>query len=200
MNTQTNSPAVSPQTSARPLAVRSYEIDASHSSATFKIRHMMVANVRGELGQIKGRVVLDEADITRSTVEATIEVSTINTRDAKRDEHLRSGDFLDVANHPQITFKSKRVQYAKGDGLLVTGDLTIRGITREVTLEAEAPSSEVKDPWGNTKRGITAKTRINRKDFNVVWNAALDGGGLLVGDEIAVELDIELGRQVASEA
>lgn len=186
----------STKTSSKPSsAVHTYDIDVSHSSATFKVRHMMVANVRGELGHINGRVVIDESDMTRSSVEATIELGTINTRDPKRDEHLRSGDFLDVANHPQIIFKSKRVQRGMGDGLLVTGDLTIRGITREVTLEVESVSPEVNDPWGNVKRGVAARTRIDRKDFNVIWNAALDGGGLLVGDEITIDLEIELGRK-----
>jgi polyisoprenoid-binding protein YceI len=176
-------------------AAHAYEIDTSHSSVTFRVRHMMVANVRGELGQVSGHVVLDEADLTRSSVEATIDVKAINTRDPKRDEHLRSADFLDVANHPTITFKSTRVQAGKGDNLFVTGQLTLRGVTREITLDVEAPTAEVPDPWGNLKRGVTARARLNRKDYNVVWNAALDGGGLLVGEEISIELEIELGRK-----
>lgn len=177
-----------------------YDIDTSHSSATFKVRHMMVANVRGELGQIAGRVVLDEGDVTRSSVEATIDASTINTRDAKRDEHLRSADFLDVAGHPFITFKSTRVQTGKGGGLFVTGDLTIRGTTREVTLDLEALSPEMRDPWGNLKRGLAARARINRKDFGVSWNVALEAGGILVGDEISINLEIELGRKADAAA
>ena len=180
---------------ATPAATRSYDIDSSHSSATFKIRHMMVSNVRGELGQISGRVTIDDVDVTRSSVEARIEVATINTRDAKRDEHLRSGDFLDIANHPQITFKSTRVQKGQGENLFVVGDLTIRGVTREVTLDVESLSPEVNDPWGNVKRGAAARTRINRKDFNVIWNAGLDGGGFVVGDEVTIDLEIELGRK-----
>jgi len=174
---------------------RTYEIDPSHSSAQFKVRHLMVSNVRGEFGHISGTVVIDEVDVTRSSVDVSIDASTVNTHDAKRDEHLRSADFFDVATYPAITFKSKRVQPAKGGDLFVTGDLTIRGITREVTLDVEPLSAEINDPWGNVKRGASARARINRKDFNVVWNAALDGGGVLVGDDIAITLEIELGRK-----
>jgi polyisoprenoid-binding protein YceI len=172
-----------------------YDIDPSHSSATFKVRHLMVSNVRGELGNIAGRLVLDANDITRSTVEATIDATTINTRDEKRDAHLRSPDFFDTQTYPTITFRSKRVQAGKGEHLTVTGDLTMRGITREVALDVEPLSQEVRDPWGNTKRGVTATAKINRKDWNVSWNAALDGGGLVVGDEVSITLEIELGRR-----
>lgn len=196
-NTQTQSSTLSPSaTLPTSTVVRSYDIDPSHSSVTFKVRHMMVANVRGELGQITGRVVLDENDITRSSVVATIDASTINTREAKRDEHLRSADFLDVVGHPYITFKSTQVRAGKGGALFVTGDLTIRGTTREVTLDVETPSPEVRDPWGNIKRGISARARINRKDFGVTWNVALEAGGILVGDEISINLEVELGRKV----
>lgn len=172
-----------------------YDIDAAHSSATFKVRHLMVSNVRGELGQISGRVVIDESDIARSSVDVSIDATAINTRDAKRDEHLRSADFLDVANHPVIVFKSRRVVAGKGGSLFVTGDLTIRGVTAEVTLDVDPLSAEVNDPWGNVKRGVAARARINRKDFNMVFNMALDGGGLLVGDEVAINLEVELGRK-----
>jgi len=200
MNTtqdQTNSTFVPPAPAplASPAAARTYDIDTAHSSVTFKVRHMMVANVRGELGQVSGRVVLDENDVTRSSVTATIDASTITTRDVKRDEHLRSPDFLDVTNFPLITFTSTRVQAGKAGALFVTGDLTIRGVTREVTLDVETPSSEVRDPWGNVKRGVAARARINRKDFGVSWNIALDGGGIVVGDEISVNLEVELGRK-----
>jgi len=191
------SPDVAATRTAATPTTRAYDIDTSHSSVTFRVRHMMVANVRGELGQVSGHVVFDETDPTRSSVEATIDVKAINTRDPKRDEHLRSADFLDAANHPTITFKSTRVQAGKGDNLFVTGQLTIRGITREVTLDVEAPTPEVADPWGNIKRGVSARARLNRKDYNVVWNATLDGGGILVGEEITIDLEIELGRKAA---
>jgi len=174
---------------------RTYDIDSSHSSAQFKVRHLMVSNVRGEFGHISGQVVIDEVDVSRSSVDVTIDASTVNTHDAKRDEHLRSGDFFDVAAYPTITFKSKRVQAGKGGDLFVTGDLTIRGITREVTLDVEPLSPEINDPWGNVKRGASARARINRKDFNMVFNATLDGGGVLVGDEVGITLEIELGRK-----
>jgi polyisoprenoid-binding protein YceI len=175
--------------------VLSYEIDPSHSSASFKVRHLMVSNVRGELGAVTGRVVIDEADLSRSSVEAIIDARGINTRDEKRDAHLRSPDFLDVEKYPTVTFRSKRVEAGKGGHLRVTGDLTIRGITREATLDVEPLSPEVRDPWGNNKRGVSATTRIDRKDFEVSWNAALDGGGLVVGDEVAITLEVELGRR-----
>jgi len=201
MNTDTTQNQASSSSNVTvPAAAAVYDIDTSHSSVTFKVRHMMVANVRGELGQVSGQVTLDEADLTRSSVNATIDAATISTRDAKRDEHLRSADFLDVAGHPLITFKSTRIQAGKGGALFVIGDLTIRGTTREVTLDVETPSPEVRDPWGNVKRGIAARARINRKDFGVSWNVALEAGGILVGDEISINLEIELLRKPATAA
>jgi polyisoprenoid-binding protein YceI len=186
--------APSNQVQSLPQAL-AYEIDSSHSSATFKVRHLMVSNVRGELGQITGRVFIDESELSRSSVEATIDATAINTRDEKRDAHLRSPDFFDVEKHPTIAFRSTRVQPGKGGHLAVTGQLTIHGITKEITLDVEPLSPEIRDPWGNTKRGVSATARINRKDFEVSWNAALDGGGLLVGDEVSVTLEVELGRK-----
>lgn len=176
-------------------SAKSYEIDSSHSSASFKVRHLMVSNVRGEFRQVAGRVVIDEVDVTRSTVEVTIDASSIDTHDAKRDEHLRSPDFFDTANYPTLTFKSTRVQAGKGGGLFVAGQLTLHGVTREVTLDVEPLSPEISDPWGNLKRGASARARLNRKDFGLVWNTTLDGGGVLVGDEVAVTLEVELGRR-----
>ena len=193
MNTSVTSQSQNANPAA--AAARTYEIDPSHSSAQFKVRHLMVSNVRGEFGHISGTVVIDEVDVTRSSVDVSIDASTVNTHDAKRDEHLRSADFFDVATYPVITFKSKRVQAGKGGDLFVTGDLTIRGVTREVTLDVEPLSPEINDPWGNVKRGASARARVNRKDFNVVWNASLDGGGVLVGDDVAITLEIELGRK-----
>ncbi len=197
MNTSMNTWIADQSHSANPSAarVRTYDIDPSHSSASFKVRHLMVSNVRGEFGHISGQVVIDEGDITRSSVEVSIDTSSVNTHDAKRDEHLRSADFFDVATYPTITFKSKRVQPGKGGDLFVAGDLTIRGVTREVTLDVEPLSSEVKDPWGNVKRGASARARVNRKEFNLVWNAALEGGGVLVGDDVAITIEVELGRR-----
>jgi polyisoprenoid-binding protein YceI len=195
MSTSANSNQVSLANAPVAASAHRYEIDSSHSSASFKVRHLMVSNVRGEFGAISGSVFIDDVDITRSTVEVTIDASTINTRDPKRDEHLRSADFFDVASFPALTFKSKRVQAGKGGGLFVAGDLTVHGVTREVTLDVEPLSPEVNDPWGNVKRGASARTRLNRKDFNLIWNAALDGGGVLVGDEVSIAIDVELGRK-----
>lgn len=168
-----------------------WDIDASHSVAAFSVRHLMVTNVRGELGKVSGTINLDDKDITKSTVEATIEVAAINTRDAKRDEHLRSPDFFDVAKFPNITFKSTKVEKA-GAGLKVTGTLTIRGVSREVALNVDGPAPAVKDPWGNTKSGFTATVKLNRKDFGVQWNKSLDGGGVVVSDEVNVTIDLEV--------
>ncbi|HEX2660743.1 MAG TPA: YceI family protein [Polyangia bacterium] len=195
MSTSANSQTTNAAPSTASASARRYDIDSSHSSASFKVRHLMVSNVRGEFGAISGTVFIDDVDVTRSSVEVSIDASTINTHDAKRDEHLRSADFFDVAQFPTLTFKSKRVQPGKGGDLFVTGDLTIHGVTREITLDVEPLSPEVNDPWGNVKRGASARARVNRKDFNLVWNATLDGGGVLVGDEVSITLEVELGRK-----
>jgi polyisoprenoid-binding protein YceI len=180
----------SPQAAAG--AAQAWDIDASHSSANFKVRHLMVSHVRGELGPIAGAVWIDDQDVTRSRIEVTIDARKIATRDEKRDEHLRSADFLDVANHPTVTFKSTRVERAGGDDLRVTGDLTIRGTTRPVTLTVESLAPAVSDPWGNTKRGAAAHAKIHRKDWGLQWNVGLEAGGVLVGEEVAIELEVEL--------
>ncbi|XXF76721.1 YceI family protein [Myxococcaceae bacterium GXIMD 01537] len=173
----------------------SYEIDSSHSSAQFSVKHLMVSNVRGEFGKVTGAVNFDEKDPTKSTVEATIDASTINTREPKRDEHLKSPDFFDVAKYPSITFKSKSVKKAGAGKLKVAGDLTMHGVTKEVVLDVEGPSKEIKDPWGNSKAGATATTKLNRKDFGLGWNKALETGGVVVGDEVAVTIDLELTKK-----
>jgi polyisoprenoid-binding protein YceI len=179
---------------ASPTRAADYEIDGSHSHVGFSVRHMMVSSTRGEFGEVTGTVRLDEADLTRSKIEATIQAGSIDTRDAKRDQHLRSPDFFAVEQYPTITFRSTRIRRA-GRSYLVTGDLTIRGVTRQVTLTASAPTPDVKDPWGGVRRGLTATAKLNRKDFGIRWNKTLDGGGLVVGDEVQVQLDIELTRK-----
>jgi polyisoprenoid-binding protein YceI len=192
--------AFSPSTApAAPLSAQAqaWDVDPSHSSAGFKVRHLMVAHVRGELGPVSGAVWIDEQDLTRSRVDVAIDARGIETRDPKRDEHLRSADFLDVANHPTVTFRSTRVEQAERGRLLVTGDLTIRGTSRPVTLEVDPLSPVVADPWGNTKRGATARTRINRKDWGLQWNLALETGGVVVGDEVAIEIEVELVKAKA---
>jgi polyisoprenoid-binding protein YceI len=151
----------------------------------------MVANVRGEFSGVTGAVVFDASAPANSRVEARIDATTIHSRDEQRDTHLKSADFLEVEKFPAITFVSKKIAGADGEWK-VTGDLTIRGVTKEVTLDVEGPAPEAKDPWGNVKSGATAETRINRKDFGLVWNVALETGGVLVADEVAITLELEL--------
>jgi polyisoprenoid-binding protein YceI len=188
----TISPAAATVVTAVATPARAWDIDPSHSSANFKVRHLMVSHVRGELGPVSGTVFIDEQHIERSRVEVGIDARQIASRDEKRDAHLRSADFLDVENHPTVTFRSSKVEKAGDGGLRVTGDLTIRGTTRPVTLQVDALPPAVVDPWGNTKRGATAHTKINRKDWGLQWNLALEAGGVVVGDEIAIELEVEL--------
>jgi polyisoprenoid-binding protein YceI len=164
----------------------SYKIEGSHTQAGFAVKHLLISTVRGEFGKTEGTVVFDPADLTRSSVEATIDASTVDTRDAKRDDHLRNADFFDVAKFPKITFKSTKVEKA-GEGLKVTGDLTIKGVTRSVVLDVAGPTAEIKDPWGNTRRGLSATTRINRKDFGVSY-----GPDAVVSDAVAITIDAEL--------
>jgi polyisoprenoid-binding protein YceI len=154
---------------------------------------MMVANVRGEFSKVTGTVVADPDAPQNSRVEAHIDAASIHTRDEQRDTHLKSGDFLDVEKYPEITFVSKKIAGSDGEWKL-TGDLTIHGVTREVTLAVEGPAPEMKDPWGNVKSGASAVTKINRKDFGLVWNVGLETGGLLVGDEVTITLEVELLR------
>ena len=169
-----------------------WNIDPAHSTAQFKVKHLMVSNVTGGFGKVSGVVNFDTADLTKSTIEATIDATTIDSGVADRDTHLKSPDFLDVATYPTITFKSKKVEKA-GDGKLkVTGDLTIRGVTKEVVLDVDGPAASIKDPWGNTKSGASATTKINRQDFGVKWSKTIDGGGLVVSDDVTISIDVEL--------
>ena len=172
-----------------------WEFDADHTGVHFKVRHLMVSSVRGEFEKVTGKIVYDEADVTKSTADITIDAASVNTRVAKRDEHLRSPDFLDVVKHPAITFKSKRVEKAGNGTLKMTGDLTIRGVTKEVALTVEGPSPSVKDPLGNTRVGGQASTKINRKDFGLVWNKTVETGGVVVGDEVDITIDVEIYRK-----
>ena len=167
-----------------------WEVDAAHSSANFSVRHMMIAKVHGGFTKLAGSLRLDRDNPSKSVVEAVIDAASIDTREPKRDEHLRSADFFDVEKYPSITFKSKNVK-KEGDALQVTGDLTLHGVTREVTLAVEGLDSEMKDPWGNVKIGASATTQIKRKEFGLNWNAALETGGVLVGDDIAITLDLQ---------
>jgi polyisoprenoid-binding protein YceI len=173
----------------------SYAIDPAHASAQFKVRHLMVSHVRGELGEVTGEIVIDDADLTRSTVVARIDATRLDTRNGDRDEHLRSADFLDVTDHPLVTFRATAVRPTAASRFEIEGDLTIRGATRPVTIDAEV-SDEIRDPWGNLKRGVTATARLNRKDFGLTWNAAMETGGLVVGDTVDVTIEAELVRKV----
>ncbi|GIU73328.1 MAG: polyisoprenoid-binding protein [Bryobacteraceae bacterium] len=178
------------------LLAERYAIDGAHSKAQFAVRHLMVSTVRGEFTKIEGWVEYDEKNPAAIRIEAVIDAASINTGEPKRDEHLKSPDFFDVAKYPKITFRSKSARKT-ADGLAVTGDLTIHGVTREVVLNVEGPSPEVRDPWGNLRRGATATTKINRKDFGLTWNAALETGGVVVGDEVTITIDVEGVRQAA---
>ena len=169
-----------------------WQIDPAHSAAHFSVRHLMISNVRGEFGKVSGNVVLDPSDLTKSTVEVSVDATTINTREPQRDEHLRSADFFDVANHPAITFRSKQITAAGAGRFKVTGDLTIRGVTRTVTFDVDGPTPPVKDPWGNVRAGVSATAKINRKDFGLVWNALTEAGGVVVGDEVSITFEAEL--------
>jgi len=172
-----------------------WQIDPEHSSVQFKVRHLMVSNVKGEFTRFNGVVAIDDQDISRSHVNVNIETASIDTRVAKRDEHLRSADFFDVTKYPAMTFVSKKVAKAGKGNLKVTGDLTIHGVTREVILDVEGPTADVKDPWGNIRRGATATTQINRKDFGLTWNKALETGGVVVGDDVTITLEVEMIRK-----
>jgi polyisoprenoid-binding protein YceI len=179
------------------MSATSYDIDPAHSSAHFSVRHMMISNVKGEFTKLSGSVTFDSENPGASKVEAVIDVASLHTRDEQRDGHLKSPDFFDVANFGEIRFESTSVK-ASGDGEhLVTGNLTIHGVTKEVTLKVEGPTPEVKDPWGNIRAGATATTKINRKDFGLVFNVVLDGGGVLVGEDVAISLELEMTKKAA---
>jgi polyisoprenoid-binding protein YceI len=171
--------------------ITTWNIDPVHSGAEFKVKHMMISNVKGQFTVVNGILSLDADDLINSRVEASLDAASVNTRDAQRDAHLKSADFFDVEKFPTLSFKSTRVSRT-GDGeLAVTGDLTIRGVTRAVVFNVEGPTAPGKDPWGNTRVGLSATTKVNRKDFGLTWNAALETGGILVGDEVTITLDVQ---------
>jgi polyisoprenoid-binding protein YceI len=174
-----------------------WTIDPSHSTAEFTVRHLMITNVRGRFGTLSGTVDLDPTRPESAVIDVTIDAASIDTRDEKRDAHLRSADFFDVEKFPTITFKSTKVS-PTSDGYQAVGDLTIHGVTKQVTLDVEALSSPSKDPWGNTRIGTSATTKINRKDFELNWNAALETGGVLVGDQVKIGLEVSLIAEAAA--
>jgi len=175
-----------PQTSTT-----TWNLDPAHSVAEFKVKHMMIANVKGHFSKVSGVLVRDESDPSKDRVEATIEAGSIETRDPQRDAHLKSADFFDVEKFPTLHFKSTAINVVAQDELSVEGDLTIHGITRKVRFAVEGPTPPAKDPWGNTRIGISATTKISRKDFGLTWNASLETGGILVGDDVTITLDAQ---------
>lgn len=178
-------------------ALSTWTLDAAHSQASFTVRHMMISNVRGEFAKMDGTLQLDEKNIENSTVEVHIDATTIDTRDAGRDTHLKSADFFDVDNHPTLTFKSKKFESTGKQSFKVVGDLSMRGVTKEVTFEGEGPTDEYKDPWGNQRIAFSATTKVNRKEWGLNWNAALEAGGLLVSEDVKLSIDAQFIKQAA---
>lgn len=176
-----------------------YKIDSSHSKAAFTVKHLMVSNVRGEFSKVTGTIVYDEKNPTAIRIDATIDATTVNTSEPKRDEHLRSADFFDVAKYPTMTFKSKSARKT-ANGLAVTGDFTLHGVTRQIVLNVDNSGPEVKDPWGLLRRGATATVTINRADYGLTWNKAVETGGVVVSDEVKITIDVEGTRPAPASA
>lgn len=176
-----------------------WQIDFAHSGIGFSVRHMMISKVRGQFEKFSGHVNFDENDPTQTAVDITIEISSINTRDGQRDNHLRSADFFDAANYPVMAFKSKQVEQLSDDEGRLVGDLTIRGVTKEVALDVEY-AGQSKSPWGTTSAGFTATATINRKDWGLNWNQALETGGVLVGEKVQISIELELIKQLEAVA
>ncbi|HUB28816.1 MAG TPA: YceI family protein [Terracidiphilus sp.] len=178
-------------TTATPSALTTWNIDPAHSSAEFKVKHMMISNVKGKFSGITGVLKLHDEDCAESFVEATIPVATVSTGDPQRDSHLQGAEFFEAEKFPTFTFRSTHVvRHAPGEHK-VTGELTLHGVTRPVVFEVEGPSEPGKDPWGNLRIGLSATAKINRKDFGLSWNAALETGGVLVGEDVTITLDIQ---------
>jgi len=182
----TTAALATPQTPAT-----TWNIDPAHSVAEFKVKHMMISNVKGQFSKLSGTLSLDESGHHNSRVEVSAEAASIHTGDDQRDAHLKSADFFDAEKFPTLTFKSSRVHVVNAGELSVEGDLTIHGVTRKVSFEVEGPTSPSKDPWGNTRIAVSATTKINRKDFGLTWNAALETGGILVGYEVTITLETQ---------
>lgn len=172
-------------------ATTTWKIDPVHSVAEFRVKHMMISNVRGQFTGISGTLVYDEQDVSRSHVEASVDARTLDTRNAERDIHLKGRDFFDVEKFPELYFSSSSVTRNSEGDMTVTGALTIHGITHEVPFSVHGPTLPVNDPWGNTRIGLTADATIDRREFGLTFNAALDAGGVLIGDEVAIHLELE---------
>ena len=174
-----------------------WQIDPQHTAAGFAVKHLMISTVRGQFKGVTGTVNWEDQDISKSTVDITIDANTVDTSEPKRDADLKSDKFFDVAKYPTITFKSKKIEQVSAGKLKITGDLTIHGVTKEAVLDVEGPTPPVKDPWGNTRVAANATTKINRQDFGVKWNANMDGGGVVVGDDVAITIDLEMIKKAA---
>jgi polyisoprenoid-binding protein YceI len=179
-------------------ATATWQIDPNHSSAQFAVRHLTISTVRGAFTKVSGTVQLDDKDISKSSVDVTIDAASVDTRVENRDKDLRSDHFFDVAKYPTISFKSTKVEQVEPGKLKVTGDLTIHGVTKPVVLDVDGPTAPVKDPWGNQRAAVNATTKINRQDFGVKWNATMDGGGVVVGDDVAITIDAEIVKKAAA--
>ena len=178
-------------------ATSTWQIDPAHSAAQFAVKHLAISTVRGAFTSVKGTVQFEDKDITKSSVDVTIDVNSVDTRQPDRDKDLRSDHFFDAEHFPTITFKSKRVEQVAPGKLKITGDLTIHGITKEVALDVDGPTAPVKDPWGNQRIAINATTKINRQDFGVKWNQTMDNGGVVVGDDVSITIDAEMFQKAA---
>ena len=178
-------------TISTPATTTTWNLDPAHSHAEFKVKHMMISNVKGSFSGLSGKLSEHATDATLSSIEASVDVSTVSTGDAQRDGHLKSTDFFDIEKSPAMTFKSTQVKPNGDGGYNVTGDLTIHGVTRQQTFVVEGPSAPAKDPWGNTRIGLSATAKINRKDYGLNWNAALEMGGILVGEDVSLTLEVE---------
>jgi polyisoprenoid-binding protein YceI len=178
--------------SAAEAANTTWTIDPRHSAARFAVRHLTISTVHGEFHNVKGAIIVDDSDITKSTVDVTIDATTVDTQEPDRDKHLKSPDFFDVEKFPAITFKSTKVEKAGEGKLKVTGDLTIHGVTKSVVLDVEGPTAAIKDPWGNQRAAASAATKINRQDFGVKWSGKLQTGELVVSDDVKISIEIEM--------
>lgn len=176
-------------------ATSTWQIDPAHTAAGFAVKHLMISTVRGQFKGITGTINWDDQDITKSTVDVTIDSTTVDTSEPMRDKDLKSEKFFDVAKYPTITFKSKKVEAVSAGKLKITGDLTIHGVTKEAVLDVEGPTAPVKDPWGNTRVAASATTKVNRQDYGVKWNANMDGGGVVVGDDVNITIDLEMTKK-----
>ena len=172
-------------------AADTWQIDPVHTTVEFTVRHMMISNVKGEFTKLSGTITAKDHDPASVQINVSIDAASIDTRSAVRDADLKSANFLDVAKYPTIIFKSKKIEAAGTDKWKIVGDLTIHGVTKEVTLDVRGPTPPIKDPWGNKRVGASATTKINRKDFGLTWNKVLETGGAVVGDEVAISIEVE---------